>query len=301
MSNRWIVAIVLFVVAIGSVIFHLMTPWWSTEIASNWHQIDLTITITFWITGVVYVAIIMFMAWCIYKYRHSPTRRAAYEPENKKLEIWLTVFTTIGVAGLLAPGLIVWNKYVQVPKDAVEVEVVGKQWEWSYRFPGKDGKFGKTAVHFINADNPFGIDPKDPNGKDDILVEDINVSLLEGQNYKVLLRSIDVLHDFYVPQFRAKMDLVPGLVSYFWLRTARKGEFDILCAELCGVGHHTMRGKVSVVTQADFETFLGEQTTFAKQQEEARLRRERAAKARAAKRAPGKTTEQAARRAVDAR
>jgi cytochrome c oxidase subunit 2 len=295
MSNRWIVAIVLFVVAVGSVIFHLVTPWWSTEIASNWSQIDLTITITFWITGVVYVAVILFMAWCVYKYRYRKDRRAEYEPENKKLEIWLTVITTVGVAGLLAPGLITWNKYVDVPKDAAEVEVVGKQWEWSYRFPGKDGKLGKTAVRFISGDNPYGIDPKDPNGKDDILVEDINVSLPVGKSYKVLLRSIDVLHDFYVPQFRAKMDLVPGLVSYFWFTTKRKGEFDILCAELCGVGHHAMRGRVSVVSPEDFEKFLGEQTTFAKQQEQARLRRERDAKKRQAALKAAEEIKQAAR------
>lgn len=296
MSNRWIVAIVLFVVAVGSVIFHLMTPWWSTEIASNWSEIDLTITITFWITGVVYVAVILFMAWCVYKYRYRPDRRAEYEPENKKMEIWLTVLTTVGVAGLLAPGLIVWNNYVQVPKGAAEVEVMGKQWQWSYRFPGKDGKFGKTAVRFVSGSNPFGIDPKDPNGQDDVLVEDINVSLPVGKSYKVLLRSIDVLHDFYVPQFRAKMDLVPGQVSYFWFKTTRQGTFDILCAELCGVGHHAMRGQVSVVSQADFETFLGEQITFQKLQEDARLRREREAEKKQAAIRAATEMKQAARK-----
>ncbi len=301
MSNRWIVTFVLFVVAIGSVIFHLVTPWWSTEIASNWSQIDFTINLTFWITGFVYIAVILFMAWCIYKYRHRPDRRAEYEPENKKLEIILTVITTIGVAGLLAPGLITWNKYVAVPKDASQLEVVGKQWEWSYRFPGKDGKLGKTAVRFVSGDNPFGIDPKDPNGKDDILVEDVNVTLPVGKSYKMLLRSIDVLHDFYVPQFRAKMDLVPGQVSYFWFTTKRTGTFDILCAELCGVGHHTMRGKVSVVSPADFEKFLGEQTTFAKQQKEARLRRQRDAKKRQAAKQAAKAIKQAARETPSAK
>jgi len=291
MSNRWIVAFVLLVVAVGSVIFHLVTPWWSTPIASNWSQIDFTINLTFWITGFVYVAVILFMAWCIFKYRYRPDRRAEYEPENKKLEIWLTAITTVGVAGLLAPGLIAWDAYVDVPKDASEVEVVGKQWEWSYRFPGKDGKLGKTAIRFINSDNPFGIDPKDPNGKDDILIEDTDVTLPIGKSYKVLLRSTDVLHDFYVPQFRAKMDLVPGRVSYFWFKTTRRGTFDILCAELCGVGHHAMRGKVSVVTPGDFDKWLGEQTTFAQAQKEARLRKQ---KKEAIKRAANET-KQAAR------
>lgn len=270
MSNRWVVAIVLLVVAIGSLVFHLVSPWWSTPIASNWGYIDDTITVTFWITGIVFIAIILFMAYCVYRYRYSEDRRADYEPENKKLEWWLTILTTLGVVGMLAPGLFVWKQYVTVPKGAAEVEVVGKQWQWSYRFPGQDGKFGKSDARFINDNNPFGVDPKDPNGQDDIVVEDPELHLPLGKSYKVLLRSTDVLHDFYVPQFRAKMDLVPGTVTYFWFTTTRSGKFDILCAELCGVGHHSMRGEVVVESVDAFQAWLNKQSTFAQSLKEAR-------------------------------
>lgn len=275
MSNRWVVAIALVVVAVGSLVFHLVSPWWATPIASNWSYIDDTITITFWITGVVFIAIILFMAYCVFRYRYSKDRRAAFEPENKKLEWWLTILTTLGVAGMLAPGLFVWQQYVTVPKGAAEVEVVGKQWQWSYRFPGKDGKFGKSDVRFINDDNPFGVDPKDPNGQDDIVIEDSELHLPLGKSYKVLLRSTDVLHDFYVPQFRAKMDLIPGTVTYFWFTTTRTGKFDVLCAELCGVGHHSMRGEVVVESVAAFQAWLKEQSTFAQSLKEARKGNER--------------------------
>ena len=78
-----------------------------------------------------------------------------------------------------------------------------------------------------------------------------------GKPVKVLLRAVDVLHDFYVPEFRAKMDIIPGMVTYFWLTPTRTGTFDVLCAELCGVGHHIMRGKVMVDTEADYQTWLG--------------------------------------------
>ena len=84
-----------------------------------------------------------------------------------------------------------------------------------------------------------------------------------NQPTKVLLRSIDVLHDFYVPQFRAKMDLVPGTVTFFWFTPTRTGTFDVLCAELCGVGHHAMRGTVVVDTKAEYDKWLAEQETFA--------------------------------------
>ena len=104
------VALALILVAVGSVVFHFLSPWWWTPIASNWGYVDDTIIITFWITGVVFIGIIAFMAYCVFRYRHREGRRAAYEPENKKLEWWLTIGTTVGVAGMLAPGLFVWDQ-----------------------------------------------------------------------------------------------------------------------------------------------------------------------------------------------
>ncbi len=266
------VAIILLIVAVGSVIFHFWSPWWFTELASNWGSMDTTIIITFWVTGVVYIVIILFMAWCVYRFRNREEKgeKAEYEPESKKLELWLTIGTAVGVAVLLAPGLFVWNQYVTVPEEAVEVEVVGQQWDWAYRYPGADGVLGTSDARLITAENPFGLNKDDPNGQDDVLVQGDDLHLALNQPVNVLLRSIDVLHDFYVPQFRAKMDLVPGLVTFFWMTPTRTGTFDILCAELCGSGHYAMRGKVVVEEKADFEAWLAEQQTFAEQQEEAR-------------------------------
>jgi cytochrome c oxidase subunit 2 len=257
------VAVILILVAVGTVVFHFMSPWWWTPIASNWGFIDNTIIITFWITGVVFVAVILFTAYCVLRYRYREDRRAEYEPENKKLEWWLTGLTAVGVAAMLIPGLFVWNQYVNVPPGAAEIEVVGQQWQWSYRYPGKDGVLGTSDSRLISADNPFGLNPKDPNGQDDVLIEGDDLHLPLGGPIKVLLRSIDVLHDFYVPQFRAKMDMVPGLVTFFWLTPTRPGTFDILCFELCGVGHHDMRGSVVVEKKDAFDGWLQEQQTFA--------------------------------------
>jgi MFS family permease len=109
-TTKHVVALALILVAVGSVVFHFLSPWWWTPIASNWGYVDDTIIITFWITGVVFIGIIAFMAYCVFRYRHREGRRAAYEPENKKLEWWLTIGTTVGVAGMLAPGLFVWDQ-----------------------------------------------------------------------------------------------------------------------------------------------------------------------------------------------
>ena len=166
-----IVALAIFLITIGSIVFHFWSPWWWTEVASNWGNMDDTILLTFWITGAVFVAICFFVAYCVWKYSYKKERRAEYKPEDKKLESRLTWATAIGVAALLAPGLVVWNQYVTVPKDAYKVEVFAYQWGWKYRLPGEDGKLGKTDIRYINDENPFGLILEDPNGKDDLLVD----------------------------------------------------------------------------------------------------------------------------------
>ena len=98
------IALLLVLVVVGSVLFHVLSPWWWTPIASNWDYIDHTLVITFWITGVVFAAVVLFMAYCVWRFRHKEGSRAHYEPESKRLETWLTVVTGIGVAGPSACG-----------------------------------------------------------------------------------------------------------------------------------------------------------------------------------------------------
>ena len=257
------VAVILLLVAVGSVLFHLFSPWWWTPIATNWSYIDGTINITFWITGVAFVAVVGFLAYCVLRFRHKEGRQAAYNPENKRLEWWLSVGTGVGVAAMLTPGLFVWHQFVTVPADATDVEVMGQQWQWSFRLPGKDGQLGTTDVRNIGPDNPMGLNPDDPRGRDDVVIANDDLHLQLGKPVKVLLRSVDVLHDFYVPEFRAKMDMVPGMVTYFWITPIRTGTFDVLCAELCGIGHAQMRGRVVVDGEHDYHPWLEKQQTFA--------------------------------------
>jgi cytochrome c oxidase subunit 2 len=262
-------AVVLVLLVVGSVLFHFLSPWTFTPLASNWSQIDDTIGITFWVTGFVFIAVNLFMAYAIIRYRHKKGQKANYEPENKKLEGWLTLFTTVGVAAMLAPGLFVWAKFVEVPEDAIEVEAVGQQWHWSYRLPGDDGEFGKSDLKLITADNPFGIDADDPAGRDDVLISDPQLHLPVDRPVKLWLRSKDVLHNFTVAQFRVKMDLVPGMVTYMWLTPTETGRYEVLCEELCGIAHHTMRGAVMVEEQEAFDAWAGSHPTFASLQQPA--------------------------------
>lgn len=257
------IALALVLIAVGSVLFHTLSPWWWTPIASNWGYIDNTLIITFWITGTAFVAVVLFMAYCVYRFRHGGPERPHYEPENKRLEWTLTIATAIGVAAMLAPGLFVWHQFVTVPDEATDVEIVARQWSWSFRLPGRDGRLGTSDVRNISAENPLGLNARDPLGQDDVVIETGDLHLQIDKPVKILLRSTDVLHNFYVPEFRGKMDMVPGSVTYFWLTPTRTGTFDILCAELCGVGHPQMRGAVVVADEAAYKTWLGEQQTFA--------------------------------------
>jgi len=223
---------------------------------------DDTITLTFWVGGSVFVAVCLFMVYCVFKFSYREDRKAEYKPEDKKLEKILIWATTLGVAALLAPGIIVWNQYINVPKNALEIDVMAWQWGWQYRLPGKDGKLGTTKVENINDNNPFGIILEDPNGKDDVLIQSDVIHLKNNRPVKILLRSVDVLHNWYVPQFRAKMDAVPGVVTYYWFEPNKEGEYEVLCAEYCGVGHYGMRGRVFVKNEQDYENWLYEQDTF---------------------------------------
>ncbi len=256
------IALALVMLALGSVLFHFLSPWYFTPIASNWQAIDTTITITFWVTGFVFVALSLFMAWAVIRYRHRPGSHAEYQPENKKLEWWLLVLTAVGVAAMLAPGLVVWSQVVNVPQEAQVVEAVAQQWHWSYRLPGKDGKLGTTHARYVTDANPFGMNPTDAAGRADILLTTPELRVPLGQPLKLLLRSKDVLHNFAIAEMRVKMDMVPGLVTYAWFTPTRKGSFDLLCEELCGVGHFAMRGRLVVDEPAAYAAWLEKQPTY---------------------------------------
>ena len=255
-------AIIIVIIIVASVVFHFWSPWWWTPVASNWGGMDDTIILTFWVTGAVFIAVCLFMAYCTWRYRYQKDRKVEYKPEDKKLEFHLTWLTTLGVVVMLAPGLVVWHKYVNVPKEALNVEVVAYQWGWKYRLPGEDGNLGKTDIKLVSSENPFGLNLDDPNGKDDLLVDDGDLHLQINKPVKFLLRSLDVLHNFYVPQFRGKMDMVPGLVTFYWLTPIRTGDFEVLCAEFCGTGHYAMRGRVFVDEEKKYHQWLAQQITF---------------------------------------
>ena len=256
------VAVSLVLIALGALVFHMLSPWWLTPIASNWHAMDDALMLTFAITGVAFVVLHLFVAYAIVRFRHREGHRAGREHGNRKLEWWLIGLTSVGIIGLLAPGLTVYARLIDPPSNAMVFEVMGQQWQWHYRLPGRDGKLGTTNVRFIQATNPFGMNPRDPNGQDDVLVDGQELHVPVGRPALAQLRAQDVLHDFYVPQFRTRMNMVPGMVTHFWFTPERVGRYEVLCAQLCGVGHSNMRSYVIVDEPAVYAAWLAKQPTF---------------------------------------
>lgn len=254
-------AIILIILVVASVIFNFLTPWTLTELASNWGAMDTMLNITLLMSGLVFAAVTLFVVYAIIRFRHRPGSKAEYEPDNHRLEWWLLGITTVGIVALLAPGLVVYYDFVRPPEDAARVEIFGEQWRFSYRYPGEDGELGSSAIRHISGDNPLGLDPDDHRSHDDVVVDDA-LRLPVDRPVKVMLRSKDVIHSFFVPEFRAKMDMVPGMVTHFWFTPTRTGRFDGLCAQHCGVGHFDMRGEVLVMEEDEFDSWLAEQETF---------------------------------------
>ena len=255
-------AVALVLIAAGAVVFHFVSPWQQLPIASNWHAMDDALWLTFVITGVAFVVLHLFVAWALVRYRHRAGHRASAEHGSRRLEWWLIGVTTAGIIGLLAPGLTVYARLIDPPAGAQVFEVMGQQWQWHYRLPGRDGRLGAAAAGFVTGTNPFGIDPQDAYGQDDVLVQGQELHLPLNRPALAQLRAQDVLHDFYVPQFRTRMNMVPGMVTHFWFTPERAGRYEVLCAQLCGVGHSNMRSWVVIDDPVVYADWLARQPTF---------------------------------------
>jgi cytochrome c oxidase subunit 2 len=167
----------------------------------------------------------------------------------------------IAEGGVLVIGMPVWAKMnAPAPVDAVQVEVTAEQFAWNIHYPGQDGKMGRVKASLLSLNNPIGIDKDDPAAKDDqILVGELHLPV--SRPARIRLRSKDVLHSFLLPMQRVKQDVVPGMTIDLWFTPNKAGDFEIACAELCGMGHYQMRGLLRVESQEDFDKFLSELPT----------------------------------------
>lgn len=268
--------------------------------------LDTMFNFILYLTGGTLIAVFACLIVFLVRYRHRPGQRAVYIHGNPKLEIVWTLIPTVIMALIAAFSQNMWAdmKSPQRMKDLdnpVRVDVAAKQFEWHFRYPGPDGTFGKTHILWRNddtgSDGHFGLmrgDPEefmdpdlfetlqndpdrahllepDPHAVDDICVPRLFVPV--GRPIHVTLTSRDVLHSFFLKEFRVKQDIVPGMTTHVWFQARKTSEqvigreasgepkpFDIICAELCGQGHYTMRGQMFVISQPKFDTWLTDNT-----------------------------------------
>jgi cytochrome c oxidase subunit 2 len=258
-------------------------------------SLDSMFNMTLIFTGIVFVITQILLFWYPYKYRRQAGRKAFFFPHNNTLELIWTIVPTIVLTILVARGLVVWNDVmfdVDPDEDYIEIEATGYQFAWDIRYPGPDNKIGTKNYKLIQPGiNPLGQDWSDPKNIDDFQPSEIVLPV--DTTVRVRITSKDVLHNFYLPHFRVKMDAVPGLPTYFVFRPITTTEeyrqqlrespvwqvpadpddpegpekwetfdYELACAELCGKGHYSMRKILKIVSKSEYEDWLATQKSY---------------------------------------
>src|SRR5881275_2911692 len=223
--------------------------------------IDRQFTVTFIAMGVVFVLAQCTLGLFAWQYRdRGSASKVEYSHGNIKLEVVWTTLTAILFIGLNLMGSPIWaaERFEPAKADAVPVEVTGMQFAWYFRYPGPDGKFGSTDPKLIDPSSgneaAIGLNTSDPAAKDDVVAG--TMFLPVNREVDLTLRAVDVIHSFFVPSMRFKQDAVPGLAIHMHFTPTEVGDYEIACAELCGLGHYKMHGMLKVVSQADFDSWL---------------------------------------------
>lgn len=222
------------------------------------------------ITGFAFFLTQILLFYFVFKYRVRANRKPAFLKNFAKLELVWTVVPTLVFLFLFLWGHVLWSKIIDEPAgDVLEIEVMGQQFSWWVRYPGKDKHFGRSDFGYISEVNIMGIDPSDPNGKDDFMP--IQLHVIKNKTVQIRLRSKDVIHSFFIPHMRVKMDAVPGMITkiHFTPTTSTKEmreklnnptfNYEVACAELCGRMHFAMKLILVVDEPEEFETWANGQ------------------------------------------
>jgi cytochrome c oxidase subunit 2 len=254
--------VVIWLITLFSTYFFVAKTWWlpaGASAAAPW--IDHQFALTYVIMGVVFVAAQISLGWLAWKYRDHPgAAKVEYSHGNTKLEVVWTTLTAILFVGLNLMGSHVWasERFDPAQAGAVKVEATGLQFAWYFRYPGADDKYGRTKPDLIDAsaggEAALGMDTTDQAAKDDVVSGVMYLPV--NREVDLTLRSQDVIHSLFIPSMRFKQDAVPGLMIHMHFTPVQTGDYEIACAELCGLGHYKMHGMLKVVSQEDFDKWL---------------------------------------------
>ena len=250
--------------------FNKMNP----PIASiHGHAMERMFWITMAVIGVAFVITQALLFFYSYKYQHKEGRRAYFFSHNNTIEVVWTIIPAIVMAALIFAGWKAWTRITgPAPKDSVVVEMMGKQFNWLVRYPGRDMKLGVVNYRLIDAVNEWGFDLTDRAAQDDFTAGEVHVP--KGVPVLMKIRSRDVLHAVYMPNFRVQMYAVPGMPTRFWFTPtvttdemrAKLGNpafnYEIACNQICGRGHYAMKMNIIVDEPDDYQNWYAAQKSF---------------------------------------
>lgn len=231
-------------------------------ITANGELIDRQYNLTLYMTAVVFILSQLGLAYAIFRFRDHG-QRVQFTRGSNTLEMLWTSATIIVFLGVGILGRKAWaeTRFVPASADAIKVEVTENQFVFNFRYPGPDGKFGRLDPKLVSASsgNPVGLDLSDPSAKDDIIVPTLTVPI--NREIELDLRSQDVIHNFYVRELRLQQDAVPGMTIPIHFTATKTGQYEIVCTQLCGLGHYRMRSVLNVVTDSEYRDFLKQQAS----------------------------------------
>ncbi|HVO79137.1 MAG TPA: cytochrome c oxidase subunit II [Terriglobales bacterium] len=254
--------VVIWLITFFSTYFFAAKTWWlPAGMSAAAAGIDRQFDVTFLLMGIVFVLAQGALGLFVWRYRdRGAATRVQYFHGNTKLEVMWTTLTAVLFIGLNLVGEPIWaaERWEPARAGAVPVEVTGMQFAWYFRYAGADGKFGRTdpKLQDPSAGNEaaIGLDATDPEAKDDVVTGTMYLPV--NRQVDLTLRAEDVIHSFFVPSMRFKQDAVPGLAIHMHFTPTQIGDYEIACAELCGLGHYKMHGMLHVVSQEDFDKWL---------------------------------------------
>ena len=233
--------------------------------AAHGAELDHMLGLVHWLMIVLFLIWAPFFLYTLWRFRASRSPRADYHGVKSHLstyqEVGVVVAELVLLFGFAIPTWAELRAESAYPteEESTVVHVIGEQFAWNVHYPGPDGMFGSRDVELVDLQtNPIGLNPDDPNGADDIVtVNELNLPV--NKPVIVHLSSKDVIHSFGLPVMRVKQDAIPGLTIPVWFIPTKTGDWEIACAQLCGVGHYRMRGYLTVQSQEDFDAWLAEQ------------------------------------------
>jgi cytochrome c oxidase subunit 2 len=243
--------ILVLIAAAGCGLFLLRPVWFPLPINAEALAFDRQFGWTLWLTGGIFVLAHLLLAWTILRRKKAPT--ALPTNQHGWIEMgWMLATVTVFLA-LAFTGSRSWAKVASAGEGKETIEVYAHQFAWNFRYAGPDRRFGVTGTQFISdaGGNPFGIDPADKAGQDDIVTASLRIPA--GKDVLLLLKARDVIHDFFVRELRTKQDVVPGMEIPLQIRVDKPGRYEIACAELCGLGHSQMRSLLIVMSPEEYE------------------------------------------------